>query len=38
MEKIMIKGKPYVQVNQRVLELRQNYGDKYEIELKTRAL
>jgi hypothetical protein len=28
MEKIMIKGKPYVQVNQRVLELRKNYGDK----------
>ena len=31
MEKIMIKGKPYVQVNQRVLELRQNYGDKDEM-------
>ena len=28
MEKIMIKGKPYVQVNQRVLELRHKYGDK----------
>jgi len=31
MEKIMIKGKPYVQVNQRVLELRKNYGDKDEM-------
>ena len=28
MEKTMIKGKPYVQVNQRVLELRHKYGDK----------
>jgi len=31
MEKIMIKGKPYVQVNKRVLELRKNYGDKDEM-------
>ena len=27
----MIKGKPYVQVNERVLELRKNYGDKDEM-------
>ena len=39
MEKIMIKGKPYVQVNQRVLELRKNYGDKDDMfGIKTKVI
>ena len=39
MEKIMIKGKPYVQVNQRVLELRKSYGDKDEMfGIKTKVV
>ena len=39
MEKTMIKGKPYVQVNERVLHLRENFGDKDEMfGIKTKVV
>mgnify|MGYP001225086533 FL=1 len=39
MEKTMIKGKPYVQVNERVKHLRENYGDKDEMfGIKTKVI
>ena len=39
MEKTMIKGKPYVQVNERVKHLRENYGDKDEMfGIKTKVV